>query len=75
MNFAESLAEPLVDAQSKIETLQAAARAKGLTLRAPPEPLDPRSCCGRGCHPCMVTYYLDAVDAWREDARQRLASA
>jgi hypothetical protein len=75
MSLAKSLALPLADASSLIERLQAEALARGLTLRAPPEPIDPQSCCGRGCFPCMYTYYFDAVDAWREDARQRLDSA
>ncbi|MDB5806989.1 MAG: oxidoreductase-like protein [Betaproteobacteria bacterium] len=75
MSLAASLAMPLADAQALIERLQAEAGAKRLTLRAPPETIDPASCCGRGCFPCMYTYYFDAVDAWREDARQRLDSA
>ena len=73
MSLAESLAEPLAQAQSDIERLQAEAHARGLTLRAPPEAVDPRTCCGRGCHPCMYTYYFNAVDVWREQARQLLA--
>ena len=75
MSLAASLAMPLSDARSLIERLQAEAAARGLTLREPPEPIDPATCCGRGCFPCMYTYYFDAVDAWQEDARQRLASA
>jgi len=73
MSLAESLAIPLADALSLIERLQAEARAKGLDLPAPPEQIDPQTCCGRGCYPCMYTYYFSAVDAWQEQARQRLA--
>ncbi|HEX4326012.1 MAG TPA: oxidoreductase-like domain-containing protein [Burkholderiales bacterium] len=73
MSLAESLAIPLADALSLIDRLQAEAHAKGLALPDAPEPIDPQTCCGRGCYPCMYTYYFNAVDAWQEQARQRLA--
>ncbi len=65
MSLFKSLALPLADAQSLIDRLQAEARAKGRDLPAPPEQIDPQTCCGRGCYPCMYTYYFSAVDAWQ----------
>ena len=70
-----SLADSLSEAQADIDRLLAEAAAAGITLRTPPEQLDPRSCCGRGCHPCMFTYYFDALALWRAEAGQRLTGA
>lgn len=74
MSMAPYLAEPLAQAAHDIAQLQGRAKAAGISLRAPPEDVDPRTCCGRGCDPCMYTYYFDAVDAWREEARRLLGA-
>lgn len=71
----EHLAEPLEEARTEIVRLRSMAQAQGLELRAAPEEPDPRSCCGRGCHPCMYTYYFEAYEKWRAEAGQRLAQA
>jgi hypothetical protein len=70
-----SIEASLADAQADIARLQRAAGSAGITLRAAPEPLDPRTCCGRGCDPCMYTYYFDAVDAWKEEVERQLKGA
>jgi hypothetical protein len=36
----------------------------------PPERPDPRECCGRGCCPCILDYWEDAMDRWRERVRE-----
>ena len=68
-----SLEQSLADARAEVTRTQACAAALGLALPTPPEQLDISSCCGRGCHPCMFTYYFDALDAWRDKARALLA--
>jgi hypothetical protein len=70
-----SIDATLADAQADVQRLQDAAQCAGIALRAPPEQIDPRSCCGRGCHLCMYTYYFDALDAWKEEAGKRLKEA
>lgn len=63
-----ALDEALADARAAVAGLLDAARARGLALRAPPEQPDPRTCCGRGCHPCMFTYYFEAHEGWVAEA-------
>jgi hypothetical protein len=70
-----SLEQSLADARAEVTRTQACAAALGLALPTPPEQLDISSCCGRGCHPCMFTYYFDALERWREEAKRRLGTA
>jgi hypothetical protein len=72
MSLAEFYAEDLADVRKRVERLQQAAQAAGRTLNAPPEEPDPRTCCGRGCNPCMYTYYFDAFEVWQEGAKKEI---
>jgi hypothetical protein len=72
---AEEFAEPLGQALADIARLSAEAQARGIALPAPPEAIDPQTCCGRGCFPCMYTYYFEAVEAWRARAGELLGTA
>jgi hypothetical protein len=38
------------------------------TIKLPPRPRepDPSECCGRGCDPCVYTYYERALERWHE---------
>lgn len=47
-------------------TLQRQALVQGVSLRQPP--IEPNTCCGRGCHGCVWEGYFAAVSFWREDA-------
>ena len=62
------LEEALSGARAAAAGLLAAAAVRGLALRDPPEQPDPRTCCGRGCHPCMFTYYFEAHECWVAEA-------
>ena len=53
-------------ARAMFEALQQQAQAQGLALRAPP--LEPTTCCGRGCNGCVWEGYLDAAEYWRREA-------
>lgn len=75
MSLASQLAGPLAEARNDIARLQAAARARGLELPTPPEEPHPATCCGRGCFPCMYTYYFEAMEKWRVEAGKHLAGA
>ena len=70
-----SLAANLAEARAEVERLQAQAQARGIALPAPPEQQEESVCCGRGCDPCMFTYYFDALDAWREKVDKLLDAA
>jgi hypothetical protein len=70
-----SLEQSLADARAEVARAQACAAALGLALPTPPEQLDISSCCGRGCHPCMFTYYFDALELWREEVKRCLGAA
>ena len=70
-----SLAENLAQARAEITAIEAQAAVRGVLLRAPPEQSDPRTCCGRGCQPCMFTYYFDALDLWRAEAQELLGTS
>ncbi|APW43628.1 oxidoreductase-like domain-containing protein [Rhodoferax saidenbachensis] len=59
-------------AQARCSALCAQAAQYGLALRAPP--LEPTTCCGRGCNGCVWESYYDALVYWREDALAALAS-
>ena len=53
--------------------LQRRAAEAGITLRQPPS--EPDSCCGRGCNGCVWEGYYAALQWWRDDALELLASA
>ena len=70
-----SLAANLAEARAEVERLQARAQARGIALPVPPEQQEESVCCGRGCDPCMFTYYFDALDAWRDKVDALLGAA
>lgn len=70
-----SLADNLDEARAEIAGMQRLAASRGAVLAAPPEMPDPRTCCGRGCDPCMFTYYFEALQTWRETSLRTLAVA
>jgi hypothetical protein len=37
----------------------------------PPRPIEPQpyECCNRGCCPCIMDYYADALDRWHAAVR------
>ena len=70
-----SLTAHLAEARDEIARLQGQAQARGITLPAPPEQQHESVCCGRGCHPCMFTYYFGALQAWREKAGALIGAA
>jgi hypothetical protein len=35
-------------------------------LPRPPEKPHPEECCNRGCCPCIMDYYYDALERWRD---------
>ena len=46
----------------------------GLTLEGlprPPERPPPDECCHRHCDPCIMDYYFEAMDRWRERIEAR----
>lgn len=57
-------------AQRAMAALQQRAATQSRTLRAPP--LEPTSCCGRGCNGCVWESYYGAVDWWCEEAALQL---
>ncbi len=32
---------------------------------SPPSKPSPEECCGRGCCPCIMDYYEDALERWK----------
>lgn len=64
--------ESLLEARRMIDALHAVADARAIALPAPPEPPEPEMCCGRGCTPCIYTYFYDALEHWRVAARAAL---
>ena len=70
-----SLAENLDEARADIAHMMRLAASRGVILAAPPDMPDPRTCCGRGCNPCMFTYYFDALHSWRQAALHELSAA
>lgn len=61
------------DARALFARLQTRACAQGVTLRPPP--LEPTTCCARGCNGCVWEGWYAAVDYWREDALMALGGA
>lgn len=53
-------------AQMMFRILQDAARARNISLRAPPQ--EPTTCCGKGCNGCVWEGYYEAVVYWRDEA-------
>lgn len=35
-------------------------------LPPPPERPDPEECCNSGCVPCIMDYYEEAMERWRD---------
>ena len=40
--------------------------APDFNIPRPPEKPDDRECCNRGCCPCIMDYYYDALDRWKD---------
>lgn len=40
--------------------------AKAAGVPPPPQKPDPLDCCGGGCMPCILDFYEDELEAWRE---------
>jgi hypothetical protein len=38
-------------------------------IPAPPMRPDPQECCNRGCCPCIMDYYADAMARWEKSVR------
>jgi hypothetical protein len=36
----------------------------------PPDKPDPWECCNRGCCPCIMDYYDDALERWKVNVRK-----
>ena len=41
------------------------------SLPRPPTKPDPMECCQRGCEPCILDYYYDALERWQGRIRER----
>jgi len=70
------LSRPVADlasARALFAQAQALAHARGLSLRPPPP--EPTTCCERGCNGCVWEGYFDALEYWRHEALEKLASA
>ena len=70
-----SVADPCAPACPKawqliFTDLQQRALDAGVNLRSPP--LEPTSCCGRGCNGCVWEGFLDAAEYWRQEALLQL---
>ena len=59
-------------AMAMFSTLQERAAAADITLRSPP--LEPTTCCGRGCNGCVWEGWYAAVAYWREDAEEAISN-
>ncbi|MFZ4539390.1 oxidoreductase-like domain-containing protein [Propionivibrio sp.] len=60
----------LVDAQTMVFEIQEFVSKRKLTLRPPPP--TPSTCCGRGCNGCVWEGYFEALNYWRDQARDLL---
>ena len=60
-------------AKDIFELLSSWAKARGVTL--PAVPLEPLTCCARGCQGCVWIAFFEAADYWRERALLALGIA
>ncbi|HEY3047576.1 MAG TPA: oxidoreductase-like domain-containing protein [Polaromonas sp.] len=66
-------ATELASARQLMAALSALADQQGLSLRPPPP--EPTTCCGRGCNGCVWEGHFGALEYWRHQALEKLASA
>ena len=60
----------LADAETVVSEIEALLSARSLSLRPPP-PV-PTTCCGRGCNGCVWQGYFEALQYWRNQAKELL---
>ena len=69
----ETMAPALLAACAAFARYQTLAKQAGVALR--PTPIQPTSCCGRGCNGCVWEGFYDAATFWIEDAETALTAA
>jgi hypothetical protein len=75
LSLVEDIAEYLAGFDRQLEVVRASLATAGLEPEAEPERSDPRWCCGRGCHPCIITVYLEAAEVWMVRQQRRIEAA
>ena len=66
----DAVMHDLADAEAVVSEIEALLSARSLSLRPPP-PV-PTTCCGRGCNGCVWQGYFEALQYWRDQARELL---